>query len=108
LALIVFIPGLTVKEDWAKWLSVSSFIAVIPLSVSANLILRELEVFNKSATEKLKGYHHNALLYSLILYLVGFASFCYAMQPYLLIVFSLSFFGAVLLFRAAQNEIKRS
>ena len=108
LALIVFIPDLSVSNEWAKWLSVGFFIVTIPFSLTSNLILKELEVFEFEGSKKIADCHHTCLLIALISFFVGFSAFCYSMKSYLMFVFIGSFILAYLIFRSVQREILRS
>jgi len=106
--LIVFIPDLSVSNEWAKWLSVGFFIVTIPFSLTSNLILKELEVFEFEGSKKITDCHHACLLIALISFFFGFSAFCYSMKSYLMFVFIGSFILAYLIFRSVQREILRS
>ncbi len=107
LALIVFIPSLSVTHEWAKWFSIAAFIIVVPFALASLLMLKELEVFKNKGSEIITSYHHSSLLIALICYIFGFALFCFSMKDYLLYVFLSAFFLAILMYFSVQRELNR-
>lgn len=106
LALIVFIPSLTVNTDWLKWLTVGMFIIAMLFSITANLILRELDLAENKGSDSTTYYIHISLLISIVSYFIGFSVLTFSIHFSLLLIFLLTHTLCKRIYKNALKTIK--